>query len=722
MIKLKKVTLIALTAIQFIGCSSHKKKPNEEVKSAMNVIHRLIGKEKADEIFVLTYKPEDDTFDYSIDVRENKVFISGVNQVAICKGVYDYLSNACNSIVSWSGNRINIPEKLPLYSKKVKSPYKYHYYLNVVTHGYTTPYWNWERWEKEIDWMALHGLDMPLLSGAHEAILLRVFRKLGLTQNEIDSYFTGPAHLPWNRMGNITKWDGKLPESFYEKQIKLNHQILNRVKDLGMTPIVPAFAGFVPKGIKRLYPNEPIQELNWAGFSNDYKAYLFSPDSEIFKKIGSMYIAEWEKEFGKSQFYLADSFNEMDVPVSKDNEKALEELSKYGEAVFRSINDVNPEATWVMQGWTFPFHKKDGEIFWTPERLNALMAKVPKDKLLILDLANEYNVLEWKIDPSWKTYEGFFGKEWIYSFIPNMGGKSSFNGRLDLYASMSFEALNYKNKGNLVGFGFAPEGIENNEIIYELLSEVGWEREKINLNQWIEKYAKRRYGNYSEKMKKAFQYFNASCFGSFESHPRHTYQFSPTNYHSGTINNTEDFKLGVKFFLECRDQFKGNKLYEADAIAYTAQYLGVEVDELLNEFKDHGEKNMILLEKALSILSDIDRLLESHPNFTLKQWVDNARSWGDTAEEKDYYESNAKRLITSWGGGELDEYAARTWSGLIRDYYMPRWKKYYEMKKKSIPFDLSKWEENWIRTSDISEIKEFESPTDKAYELILNNQ
>jgi alpha-N-acetylglucosaminidase len=71
----------------------------------------------------------------------------------------------------------------------------------VVTFGYTTPYWNWKRWEKELDWMALHGINMPLATVASEAIAARVWKKLGLSDGEISSFFTGPAHFPWHRMG-----------------------------------------------------------------------------------------------------------------------------------------------------------------------------------------------------------------------------------------------------------------------------------------------------------------------------------------------------------------------------------------------------------------------------------------------------------------------------------------------------------------------------------------
>ncbi|MCF7567269.1 alpha-N-acetylglucosaminidase [Sabulilitoribacter arenilitoris] len=713
-----KTVFILIISMYMLNCTSNTQKIKNNTDPAQQVISRIVGEDNIDKFeFNLDSNLHQS---YSVKVEDNKVHVSASSQVALCRGAYDYLSNACNSIVSWSGNNIRIPETLPDYSRTVKSPYKYNYYFNIVTHGYSTTYWDWVRWEKEIDWMSVHGINMPLLPGAHEAILQRVFRKLGLSKQEIDSYFTGPAHFPWNKMGNITAWDGKIPDAFYEKQIQLNHKILNRVNKLDMHPIVPAFAGFVPSSIKRLFPEEKIRELSWGGFAKDYHTYILEPGSDLFLKIGEMYIKEYEKEFGKQEFYLADSFNEMDVPLSEDSTTALKELSAYGESVYSSIEKANPDAVWVMQGWTFPYQKKDGKLFWTAERLHALISKVPDDKLMILDLANEYNRLWWKSDPSWKMYSGFFGKMWIYSFIPNMGGKTAMNGRLDLYAKMPSEALKYNKKGNLVGFGFAPEGIENNEIIYELLSDIGWTSEEIDLDKWVEKYATRRYGACPPNMKKAYNHFNNSFFGSFTDHPRNTYQFRPDTKSRGTVNKSDEIRQGLALFLSCKDEIKNNELYEIDVIEITCQYLGLKADELLVEFQETGENNMASLSEALQIMSNIDRLLESHPSWKLKIWTDYAKKWGTTQEEEVYYQSNAKRLITTWGGG-VNEYAAKTWSGLIRDYYIPRWKLYYEAKANNTNFDILEWEEQWIKSTGISEVKPFNKPIEMAIKL-FNDQ
>ena len=67
-------------------------------------------------------------------------------------------------------------------------------------------------------------------------------------------------------MGNIVNHDGPLPASWHKEQIALQHRILHRMKSLGMSAICPAFSGFVPRGILRLYPEAKLHRLGVGGW------------------------------------------------------------------------------------------------------------------------------------------------------------------------------------------------------------------------------------------------------------------------------------------------------------------------------------------------------------------------------------------------------------------------------------------------------------------------
>lgn len=52
--------------------------------------------------------------------------------------------------------------------------FRFRYYQNVCTVSYSFAFWDWKRWEREIDWMALNGFNLPLAFTGQEAIFQRV--------------------------------------------------------------------------------------------------------------------------------------------------------------------------------------------------------------------------------------------------------------------------------------------------------------------------------------------------------------------------------------------------------------------------------------------------------------------------------------------------------------------------------------------------------------------
>lgn len=680
---------------------------SQNAKYAEDVIRRYAGDDVKLQINISL--PENDGHDtYSLQVNDNTIFIDASSGVAACRGFYDYVKKENAGIVSWSGNRCELPEHLNACDKySVVSPFKHHYYFNVVTYGYTMPYWDWERWEKEIDWMALHGIDMPLALVANEAISARVWKKLGLSDDEINNYFVGPAHFPWMRMGNISGIDGPLPESWHDSQIELQHKILDRMKALGMKPICPGFAGFVPKDIERLYPQIELIETSWC--DGAFHNWMVSPDNELFQYIGQLFIEEWEKEFGKNDFYIVDSFNEMDIPFpEKGSPERYSMIAEYGNNVYQSIKGGNPDATWVMQGWMFGYQRH----IWDYETLAALVSKVPDDKMLLLDLAVDYNKCFWKTETNWDFYKGFFNKEWVYSVIPNMGGKTGLTGILDFYANGRIEALESPNKGRLAGYGMAPEGLENNEVIYELICDAGWTNSEINVEEWIENYSLCRYGTYNEHIEAFWKEMRKSVYGSFTDHPRFNWQFRPGTVVKGSINANDNFFTAVENLSLAIPDSENSPLFRIDMIEMTAHYLGAKMEILVQEIDSlYATGNMKEAKKLRKQFVEtglyLDRLLESHHNLKLSRWIDFAKSHGNTDEEMDYYERNARRIVTVWGP-PVDDYSARIWSGLIRDYYIPRWELYFENKEKDTGIDISEWELQWVEQKrGVSEIKPF---------------
>ena len=82
--------------------------------------------------------------------------------------------------------------------KKCFLSYRFRYYQNVCTVSYSSAFWDWARWEQEIDWMALQGINLPLAFTAQEAIWKMVYSEMGMTQQELDEHFSGAAFFAWS--------------------------------------------------------------------------------------------------------------------------------------------------------------------------------------------------------------------------------------------------------------------------------------------------------------------------------------------------------------------------------------------------------------------------------------------------------------------------------------------------------------------------------------------
>lgn len=664
------LAVILVAASVFCSC-----KP-AQIKEAENVISRTFGSIPSNVEFVMLEKVDSlDT--YALTVKDDILTVEGTSSIALCKGFYDYVLANGYGLASWTGNRLEFPADLEDAERKVvTTPFCDRLYYNVCTYGYTTPFWGWEEWEKEIDWIALHGFNMPLAPIAGEAILARVWSRLGLSQEEIDAYFTGPAHFPWMRMGNMTAIDGGMSQEWHADQIALQHKINDRMLDLGMNPVYQGFAGFVPKAVKEHYPEVDMMTTKWSG----HESYMLSPVDSLFSVIGTEFIKEWEKEFGKGKYYLIDSFNELDIPFGeKGSQERHDKLHHYSETIYNALAAANPDAIWVMQGWMFGYQRD----IWDPQSVEALLSGAPDDKMMVIDLAVDFNNYVWKNGNSWDNLSGFYGKSWIWSTVPNFGGRTALKGPLDFYLNGHIDAVESDNKGRLTGFGTSPEGVENNEILYELISAAAWSDSRIDLDTFLESYNRARYGAADPAFTKFWSELRQSVYDNFTNNARFIWQQRPAYHRGETMNINQHYFDGIESFLSVADTYKDNELYVADAVQYAALYIAAKADYALKAANwaivaGDLDKARELKSQLNEMLLDMDRLLESHPVLRIQRWFDMADKVATNDKEAADFKKEIKRLVSTWSGPTLKDYSARVWSGLIRDYYAPRLDYYFE--------------------------------------------
>ncbi len=674
--------------------------------AARRVIARFAGDEVASALTLETIPSADGLPVY--EVSDNGRTVRGSSAVAICRGFYANALEKGAGICSWSGRRFDAKGAFaPSAPVRRVSPYAHREYFNVVTYGYTMPYWDEARWMEEIDWMALHGVDMPLLEIAAEAVAERVWRKLGLTDAEIDDYLAGPAHMPWFRMGNLTRCPDKQPKAWRERAVRLQHRVLDRMRELGMTPIAPAFAGFLPQTVRRVRPDLPLLEMHWMGDNSPWSNGLLAPSHAAFREIGRQYVEEWEKEFGTFDYYLSDSFNEMKMPWKTEAE-TLAGLAACGENVYGAIRDASPDATWVMQGWIF-YAARD---FWNPKTLGALLGCVPDDRALVLDLSVDYIEFLTGAFPTmnWDKFQGFFGKRWAWSTIPNMGGDVDFTGKVAWYANAHLKALASPNRGKLFVYGMAPEGIENNEVIYELETSAAWRDRPVDPLSWLETYSAARWGRRLPQARAYWEALLRGPYASFRDHPRYDWQYVPGREDNAYVYpvNPDEAELqawrdAVAALEAMAPELKDSPLFAADLAEVRALYAGREADLLLRRERaafaaGDREASRKLRDEVREKLRTVDALLAKHPLHRLDRWLGFAQraAEGDAALAA-AYRKNAARLVTCWGP-PLEDYSARVWHGLVDGFYLPRlealWKATDEQR--DLPAAAAEFERAWL--------------------------
>ena len=640
------------------------------------------------------------------------ITIKGSDVLSLASGLGYYLRYHALSQISWTGDSLkNIKDKKlpPLTEPKRKvSRLQYSYYMNTCTHSYTASWWDWTRWEREIDWMALNGVNLPLAFTGLEYVTRKVFKEFGFTDEELKDWYAGPAFMAWYRMGNINLWGGPLPDEWIDYEHDLQLKILKRMREYGMTPVLSMFTGYVPATFTQHYPDANVtMGSDWAGFETKYRTYNLEVTDPRFNQIAKRFIEIQNETYGTSHIYNGDVYNEM-LPPTNDTEY----LRRSAQGTFEGIRAADPEAIWLMQGWLFV----NEAYFWKEPQVKAYLSGVPDDGMIILDLFTEYS-------PVWSKFQNYFGKKWIWCTLHNFGGNPGMWGNLTHLLQKPQEDIDISN-GTMVGVGITMEAIEQNYVVYEATLENKWQDGKVeDIPKWVEDYSSRRYGDANiQQVKDAWEimlqdiyyapYHNVSQFEKVPSFVTSTvadpeslsiierYKNCVGAELSGTIEN-----LWKAWGLLLEDEVI-EKLKDIDTYNHDLVDLGVNI--LTNEFDierkvfttAYNDKNLTELQRSgeqlLTFIEEADKLLSTDRIYLLGRWINNAIKIAPDAKYESLFEFNARNLLTLWGpDGNINDYAAKSWAGLYIDYYYERWKLFVDQVtaavEAGVDFDINKF-------------------------------
>lgn len=620
---------------------------------------------------------------FELDQQGDKVVVRGNTYINIATGINWYLKYHAGIHLSWNGMQAKLPAVLPAVTRKERheTNLSLRYDFNYCTYSYSMAFWDWKRWEKEIDWMALHGINLPLAAVGEECVWFNMLSKLGYTKKEINEFIAGPAFLAWWEMNNLEGWGGPNPDSWYAQQEALQKKILKRMKEYGIEPVFPGYSGMVPHNAKEKLGLNVTESGLWNGFTRP--AFLQPTDSR-FEEIASLYYKEREALFGKANYYSMDPFHESKLSDGVD-------FGAAGQAVLKAMKKVNPKAVWVIQGWT-------------ENPRPAMIEHINTGDLLVLDLFSECRPM-WGIPSIWKREKGYEQHEWLFCLLENFGGNVGLHGRMDQLLNNFYLTKDTPLARHLKGIGLTMEGIENNPMMFELMSELPWRPEKFTKDEWIKDYVFARYGTQDETIEKAWQLLAATIyncpFGNNQQGPHESifcgrptlnnFQVSSwskmQNYYDPTVT-----EQAARMLVSVADKYRGNNNFEYDLVDIVRQALAdrgrIIYNYAIADFKSFNQQGFEKHHREfLHLLLLQDKLLGTRKEFRVGNWIQQARSLGNTPDEKALYEWNARVQITTWGNrtcadtGKLRDYAHKEWNGILKDFYYKRWEAYFQTLK-----------------------------------------
>lgn len=669
-------------------------------------------------------KGEKDFFE--LDQKGNKVVVRGNNYVSIATGINWYLKYYAGINLSWNGMKADLPEVLPPVLKKERheTDLKLRYDFNYCTFSYSMAFWDWKRWEQEIDWMALHGINLPLAMVGTDVVWKNVLEELGYTREEINAFIAGPGFQAWWLMNNLEGWGGPNPDSWYERQAELQKRILKRMREYGIEPVLPGYSGMVPHNAKDRLGLNVADPGRWNGYPRP--AFL-QPTDPQFERIAALYYRGMTRLYGKASYYSMDPFHEGGNTSGVDLEAA-------GKAIWKAMKQANPRAAWVVQAWG-------------ANPRPQMIRNLPAGDMVVLDLFSESRP-QWG-DPasSWYRKEGFGQHDWLFCMLLNYGGNVGLHGKMAHLIEEFYKAKDSSFGKTLKGVGMTMEGIENNPVMYELLCELPWREQRFSKDEWLEGYLKARYGKSDSQVSQAWMLLSNTIYncpaastqqGTHESilcaRPSwKAYQVSSWSEMSDYYDPADVIRA-AGMMVDAAERFRGNNNFEYDLVDIVRQAVaekGRLMYRVLVDAYKAGDRELFKLssDQFLRLILMQDRLLATRSEFKVGRWLESARNLGSTEEEKDWYEWNARVQITTWGNrvaaddGGLHDYAHREWNGLLRDFYYLRWKTWLDEQLKSFEggqpkaIDFYALEEPWTLKHNSYASEAEGNPVDIACEI-----
>jgi len=643
--------------------------------------------------------------------RGQRLYINASSTIAAAYALGDYLRNYCGISISHTGDQTASPSSLPATAGviPVAAQYEHRYALNYCTYNYTMSFWGWKEWEHELDWMALNGVNLMLAPMGTEEIWQHVLQDIGYTDEDIRRYIPGPAFNAWWLMGNIQGWGGPVSDAMIHRWTLLQQRLLRRMHELGIQPVLQGFCGMVPSTIQKYFPAAAVVDQgNWGeGFK---RPVFLLPQDTLFRSIAARYYHYMDQFYGDRQLYGEAKFFGGDL-FHEGGTTGNIDLPAAAASIQANMQQYYPGSTWILQAW------QDN-----PKR--DFLKGLDRQHTLILDLRGD-------ADNNWERTDGFSGYPWIWCSMVNAGGTVGMEGRLIRILLEPARARTTVAGRSMEGIGIVPEGIANNDIMYASLLQCAWGKKSPGVDVFLKRYTISRYGKYDADIYKAWQLLLQSAYishtneltGAYESifcaRPDTNFITSVSTWGSKKLPFDEAiFSKAADHFARVAGRFASSETYRCDLVDIIRQVIALKGRQVYADMMKAWDRHDLTLfkiagQRFVHLLMLQDRWTATNAAFRLDSWLGHARSVLPDEKDKDLAEWNARVQITYWGPDSnpatlVHDYANKEWSGLLRDFYLARWKMFFGYVEKRLEGGNVAWpdffgmEKAWARGHGIS--------------------
>jgi hypothetical protein len=688
---------------------------SEKVAAARSLLERVLP-DHSGQFHLELVAPASHEF-FRITGPTGNIRVQGSTVSALLMGAHWYLKYVAGVSLSWNGDSLNhLPEQLPALSAPIqmRANGQHRFALNDTNDGYTGPFWSWNDWERQIDALALHGINEVLLYTGSEAVYQTTLRRFGYSDEEIRTWLPTPAHQPWWLLENLSAWVGpSVSQHLIDARLVLARKIAERLRALCMRPVLPGYFGIVPAGFAAKNPaGHVIPQGNWLGMK---RPDWLDPTCELFAKVAAEYYRAQKELFGAADMFKMD-------PLHEGGESGGVDLGHAASSIESALQSSHPGATWAILGWQE-----------NPRR--ELLAGI-QDKSHVLILDGQSDRFDYK-----DREQEWGGTPYVFGTIWNFGGHTTIGANAGVWNERYFKQMG--NQGSkLNGIALMPEASCNNPAAFEFFTELPWRTEPTNTDEWFAQWSAYRYGGRDGQAARAWKIVGSTAYDMksgkwseahdnlFSARPSLTAKTACSWSPQESRYDLDAFALALVPLMGIDATLRNSSAYRYDLVDIARQTIANQSRVLLPRIDgayNSGDLSLFqqLTQEWLKQIDLLDQLVALEPSFLLGRWIDSSRASAGDAKEETQLEFDACSLLLEWGpessrDSGVHDYANREWNGLL-EHYRDRWATYFSMLhdalEKRSPLHEIDWfaiDRDWARRR-----KQFpERSPDDVYEAV----